>query len=196
MSNGVRAIEQIGSLLSQSGVPSGISLDISQRLLTATGLGGYGTSRSRAANLSDYYSRGSDFYNAFKPPEQAPRGSKGGPSDPNGGNGGNGGNGTEGRNGTTYGFYIPGEDGKDGNDGRGGYNGRDGAPGGIGIGVVPLFPVDLKPLWDAIKELQEREDCCDKLRRRIEDLETWKKKANKRIKDLEDKLDDKNTVEC
>lgn len=192
MSNGVRAIEQIGSLLSQSGVPSGISLDISQRLLTATGLGGYGTSRSRAANLSDYYSRGSDFYNAFKPPEQAPRGSKGGPSDPNGGKG------TEGKNGTTYGFYIPGKDGKDGEDGRGGDGGRggDAGTGIIGIGAIPLFPIDLKPLWDAIKELQEREDCCDKLRRRIEDLETWKKKANKRIKDLEDKLDDKNTVEC
>jgi len=188
VSKGARAVEQIGNLLNQAGVPPGISLDISQRLLTAMGLGKTSRGRGGPGSLDDYFSRSPDFYNRFRPPEQKRRNN----ATDQAGRDGIPGSGDE--NGSTYFYYGQGNNGKDGEGGKGGDGGRGGdATVGIGGGfVVPVFvePQDLEPLWDAIRGLKNKKpppDCCEELRRRIAQM-------GRRIREIEKKL--KNTTEC
>jgi hypothetical protein len=180
MSSGVRAVEQIGNLLNQAGVPPGISLDISQRLLTATGLGR--TGRRGPLNLDDYFSRSADFYNAFRPPEQNPRSSASDQAIKDGIPGSAGDDGAY----YYYGFGQEGEEGKDGKDGRDGR--RSGRPGGGPIWFPPIFVPGPKP-WmpNPRRDPPRQTDCCDELRRRIARL-------GRRVREIEEKL--KKTVEC
>lgn len=153
------AVQQVGNLLTQSGVPSGISLDVAQRLLTAINSPPDSSSnQSRLITSND--AKKSNFYNGFKPPEQRLSPSELGRLAKDGVNG------RQGRNGL-IGFF-PGEDGEDGIDGIDG-----------GLGDTNIFNeyisqyfaglgFDPRDLWASIAELRRR---VSKLEKDLSDLQ-------------------------
>lgn len=95
-----RGINQIGTYLTQSGVPAGQAQDIVSRLRGAIenaisdAKGGTNTSETR--EITREQANNDDFYNSFKPPEERPK------------------DGNDGRDGFIGGGFLPGQDGKDG----------------------------------------------------------------------------------
>jgi hypothetical protein len=202
--SGLRAAQQIGNLLSQSGVPSGVALDIAQRLLTVSG---YGQSRMIDGNSFDANS--STFRNQYKPPEQPDIPTLGGRASQDGvskdgqnGLNGYGWNGWNGQNG------VNGKDGKDGSDGVVDYNRIQeminrtlGGGGGGGCGCKR----ELDDLYRRMKALEDRmdglerdvRDLNDKLNSYIRGLRTLRRMLDdlaKRVSKIERRL--KETVEC
>ena len=107
-----RPAQQIGELLTQSGVPSNHSLDIAQRLLTLADSSQVQTDSSSREITSDQ-ARSSSFRNRFRSKEQTAI---------DGEDGRNGKDGLRGYNGTG----VDGKDGESGQDGETGQAGRDG----------------------------------------------------------------------
>jgi exonuclease VII small subunit len=204
--SGLRAAQQIGNLLSQSGVPSGVALDIAQRLLTVSG---YGQSRMIDGNSFDANS--STFRNQYKPPEQPDiptlgnRAAQDGVSkDGQNGLNGYGWNGWNGQSG------VNGKDGQDGKDGvvdykriqdmiNGTLAGYFGGGGGCGC---------KKEFDDLKRRMQALEDRMDGLERDVKALDDKLKSYIRGLKTLRRMLDDlekrvskiekrlKETVEC
>ena len=205
----VQAVQQIGTLLSQAGVPSGLSLDIAQRILTATGAGGFGARSRLSRTITGETANNSTFYNGFKAPEQALRPTQDEQLAKDGIDGQRGRRGFAGYNG------IAGLDGQDGQDGVVDYDRLqqmiDAAVaraisqingGGVSIGIVLA---DLKKLWDAVDDLKRRvgwlesdvralKDDMAKAKNDIKAIQTTLKRHNRRITAIEDAL--KQTVNC
>jgi hypothetical protein len=198
MSGGVRAVQQIGSLLTQAGVPPGISLDISQRLLTATNAG------KRLINSSD--ASNSEFYNKFKSSEASLRYSEDERASLDGldsVDGLEGAAGKRGRNGAIS-YYVYERDGKDGKDAEVDYDRikdlidkavrdaiRQVSGGGGILIVIGGIQADLREVWKAIRKLQDKDKEHDK---KIGDLEKGLTQAKKDIKKIKEMLE--NTIEC
>jgi len=125
-----RPAQQIGDLLTQSGVPANHSLDIAQRLLTLADssqtAGGNANSNANSREITASQARSSQFRNQFRSKEQTAE---------DGEDGRAGKDGLSGYNGT-------GVDGKDGEQGDSGSAGRDGQVdltglSGIIFGLLP-----------------------------------------------------------
>ena len=199
--SGVRAAQQIGNLLTQSGIPAPMSLDIAQRLLT---ISSDQSSNSRLIDSSSAESVTNALRNRFKPPEQPfldsleDRAAK---------------DGLPGRNGKTGSYYFSGLDGAAGQDGQ---RGQDGVVdyerisamisqmiaqiisqmfGGILIGGIPF---NLKKILERLDSLEERmknlENKHDKLRREFDKLKKAFDSLKAQVDKIQRQLDE--AVEC
>jgi len=182
-----QAVQQIGTLLTQSGVPSGISLDIAQRILTATG--GAGSPPSRT--ITSAQAKNSSFYNDFKPPEATAK-----PTDEQ--RQGRDGIGKKGRDGI---LAILGKDGKDGADGGLGDQIQQWFEENItniGPSIEIVYPNDLGPLWAAINDLRRRMDTAEtnikNLQTEVRSLKGRVAQLFRRVRRIEAILED--TVDC
>jgi hypothetical protein len=196
------AAQQIGSLLTQSGVPAGHAGDIARRLLVSNTPAGQSPAARAASRLITSGSpRSKSLQNTFRPPETPARSVRGSA----GKDGLTGKRGSAGQDGW---FGADGQDGQDGEAGKDGAAGRDGVVdystlygivadilfrfgGGGGGGGVK---VDLNPILRRLFALEVWQAEAQKKIAKIDQMERNLKALAKRVTAIEKKL--KDTVEC